>query len=76
MKDIGPKFTAEKYNIIEYNCNHFSEEAAEFLTGTGIPKRVLNQARDLLETPAGQVFKPFLMQMQGTFQSPPPGMFN
>lgn len=23
----------------------------------------------------GQQFKPFLMQMQGTIQNPPPGMF-
>ena len=25
LKDIGPKFTADKYHIIEYNCNHFTE---------------------------------------------------
>ena len=76
LKDIGPKYTAEKYHVIEYNCNHFTEEACEFLTGSGIPKRVLNQAKELLDTPAGQMFKPFIMQMQGAIQKPQPGMYN
>ena len=76
LASLGPKYTAEKYHIIDHNCNNFTDEACEFLTGQPIPKRVLDQAKDLLNTPAGQMFKPILMQMQGTIQSPPPGMFN
>jgi hypothetical protein len=40
LKDIAPRFTAEKYDII-----------------------------------AGQMFKPFLAQMQGQVQNPPPGFY-
>jgi hypothetical protein len=76
LNGLGPKYTAEKYHVIDHNCNNFTDDACEFLTGKPIPKRVLNQAKDLLETPAGQMFKPYLMQMQNVIKSPPPGMYN
>lgn len=25
IKDLGPKYTAEKYHIIDHNCNNFTE---------------------------------------------------
>ena len=53
----------------------FTAEAAEFLTGEPLDKKYASQAKDLLESPAGQMFKPFLMQMQGNIQNPPPGYF-
>lgn len=75
MNEIAHKYTPEKYHVIDHNCNNFTDEACEFLVGKGIPKKVVDQAKDLLNTPMGQQFKPFLMQMQGTIQNPPPGMF-
>ena len=36
---------------------------------------MVDQAKDLLNTPFGQQFKPLLMQMQGVIQNPQPGMF-
>lgn len=75
LKDLGPKYSAEKYHLIDHNCNNFTDEACEFLTGKSIPKKVLNQAKELLETPGGQILKPFLLQMQGNIQNPPPGMY-
>lgn len=53
----------------------FTNEAAEFLTGKGIDEKYYNQAKHLLETPAGQMFKPFLQQMQGNIQNPPQGFY-
>jgi predicted negative regulator of RcsB-dependent stress response len=53
----------------------FTNEAAEFLTGNGIGEKYYNQAKQLLETPAGQMFKPFLTQMQGNIQNPQPGFY-
>lgn len=75
LNDISHKYTYDKYHIIDHNCNNFTDEACEFLVGTGIPKKVVNQAKELINTPQGQLFKPFLMQMQGAVQSPQPGMF-
>ncbi len=53
----------------------FTDEMAEFLTGKPMDKKYSGQAKELLETPAGQMFKPFLQQMQGNIQNPPPGFF-
>lgn len=75
LKDIAYKYRAETYEIIEHNCNMFTDEAAEFLTGKGIGDKYVKQAKNILDTPAGQMFKPFLSQMQGQVQSPPPGFF-
>ena len=60
MNDINHKYGADQYNIVTWNCNHFTDEASEFILGKGIPKHVLNQAKELLETPMGQQFKPLL----------------
>jgi hypothetical protein len=70
LKEIGSKYTADKYHMIDHNCNNFTDDICEFLTGRPIPKRVFNQAKELIETPAGQIFKPYLMQMQNKAKSP------
>jgi desumoylating isopeptidase 1 len=75
LKDLEHKYTPEKYDLIEHNCNMFTAEAAEFLTGKPVDKKYSTQAKELLETPAGQMFKPFLQQMQGAVQNPQPGFY-
>ena len=45
MTELGDKFAGEKYNLIDKNCNHFTDEACEFLVGKGIPKKVVDQAK-------------------------------
>lgn len=27
LKDLGPKYSAEKYHLIDHNCNNFTDEA-------------------------------------------------
>lgn len=75
LKELDHKYSPEKYDLINHNCNMFTAEAAEFLTGTPLDKKYAGQAKDLLESPAGQMFKPYLMNMQGAIQNPQPGMF-
>lgn len=53
----------------------FTADIAEFLTGKPLDKKYTNQGKELLESPAGQMFKPFLQQMQGAVQNPPPGFY-
>ncbi|XP_035432989.1 uncharacterized protein LOC118264555 isoform X3 [Spodoptera frugiperda] len=36
------------YNLLEHNCNHFSEEVAQFLCGAHVPKHIVAQPDDLL----------------------------
>ncbi|XP_075974000.1 uncharacterized protein LOC142975160 isoform X2 [Anticarsia gemmatalis] len=41
-------YTPAAYNLLEHNCNHFSEELAQFLCGAHVPKHVASQPDDLL----------------------------
>lgn len=45
LDEISSRYTQESYNLIEHNCNHFTDEACEFLVGKGIPKRVVDQGK-------------------------------
>ncbi|XP_069358575.1 uncharacterized protein [Maniola hyperantus] len=41
-------YTGEAYRLLEHNCNHFSDEVAQFVCGARIPKHILAQPeRDL-----------------------------
>ncbi|XP_022122046.2 uncharacterized protein LOC110997957 isoform X1 [Pieris rapae] len=41
-------YAGSTYHLIDHNCNHFSDEIAQFLCGARVPKHILSQAeRDL-----------------------------
>ncbi|CAF4823543.1 unnamed protein product [Pieris macdunnoughi] len=41
-------YAGSTYHLINHNCNHFSDEIAQFLCGERVPKHILSQAeRDL-----------------------------
>lgn len=40
------------YNLLEHNCNHFSDEVAQFLCGARVPKHIVAQPDELLAPPA------------------------
>jgi len=64
LHTASPRFTAETYNLLSHNCNHFSNEVALFLTGQGVPDRIVNVARDALSEPQGQAIRNILEGMQ------------
>ena len=35
------EWNAEKYDVMKHNCNHFTDAAADFLLGDGIPKEII-----------------------------------
>ena len=37
------RFKGEKYDLFPHNCNNFSHETAQFLTGSGIPQHILGK---------------------------------
>jgi len=59
------RFKGDKYNLLEHNCNNFSDETAKFLVGKGIPQHILDLPREVLSTPMGQMLMPMLQQMSG-----------
>lgn len=37
LADIAPRYRPEDYSLLWHNCNHFSHEYAQLLTGEGLP---------------------------------------
>lgn len=72
LVEIKDKYSASTYNLLNNNCNHFTNAAAEFLMGKGIPDEILKQHEVLLNSPMGSMIMPMLQQMgQGSV----PNMF-
>mmetsp|Transcript_39094 Transcript_39094/g.129417 ORF Transcript_39094/g.129417 Transcript_39094/m.129417 type:complete len:317 (-) Transcript_39094:675-1625(-) len=57
------RFSADAYSLLENNCNHFSNECAQFLLGVGIPQQILDLPRAVLASPMGQMLRPLLEAM-------------
>ena len=53
--DLQAEWNAESYHLLEHNCNHFSEELAQFLTGNSIPEYISQTAPKVAATPLGQM---------------------
>lgn len=41
--DGGCVHSGAAYSLLEHNCNHFSEEVAQFVCGARVPKHILAQ---------------------------------
>jgi len=62
IEELGKDmFAGHTYKLFEHNCNNFSSEAAQFLTGNDIPSHITQLPSDVLATPFGQAIK---MQME------------
>lgn len=64
LNDISGRFTFMTYNLINNNCNHFTNECAGFLVDKNIPDYILKQAEEFFETPLGQSVKPMVLAQQ------------
>lgn len=58
-------FSASDYNVLERNCNHFTEAACRFLLDTSVPADVREMIPTLLRTPLGAMLRPLLEQAAG-----------
>ncbi|GBE61766.1 desumoylating isopeptidase 1-like protein [Babesia ovata] len=48
-------FSPESYHLLRWNCNHFTNTAADFLTGTGIPDEYVKMIERIEQSPSGKV---------------------
>ena len=60
LRSISSQWTAQNYDLWEHNCNNFSERVAQFLTGSSIPRWILDFPREMRSTPLGQMLAPML----------------
>lgn len=73
LMDINSKFSMQTYDLFKNNCNHFTDECATFLLGTGIPKYIVDLPLEVLKTPMGAMIGNMVsgMQNQANAQSHP-----
>jgi len=64
LQEINYKFTADKYDLFENNCNNFTDACAEFLVGEKIPNYITGLPKEVLATPMGKMIKPMIDNMQ------------
>jgi hypothetical protein len=62
LQEISDSFSHTSYDLFENNCNHFSNEIAQFLVGEEIPKEITSLPQTVLQTPLGQMIRPLLAQ--------------
>jgi len=70
LNDISPRYTATTYNLFENNCNNFSNEVSQFLTGKHIPEFITNLPRDALNTPLGPIVRQFSQAIANQINNP------
>ncbi|GAA5882665.1 hypothetical protein JCM16303_006535 [Sporobolomyces ruberrimus] len=63
VEGMRETYRAEKYHLLEFNCNHFTNDVVGFLSGRSIPFDILNQPKELMATPFGQQMRPMIEQM-------------
>jgi hypothetical protein len=60
LREAQSEWGANNYHVFEHNCNHFTNAAADFLLGEGIPADICNQGKEFLATPMGQMISPMM----------------
>ncbi|KAL9544109.1 hypothetical protein MBANPS3_007793 [Mucor bainieri] len=58
-------YTAEKYHLLDFNCNTFSNDLCQFLVGKTIPSHISDLPAEFLNTPFGQSILPMIEGMFG-----------
>ncbi|KIK97078.1 hypothetical protein PAXRUDRAFT_825327 [Paxillus rubicundulus Ve08.2h10] len=56
-------YTADKYHLLDFNCNSFTNDCVGFLTGGSIPDYIKSLPTDFLSTPFGAALRPTIDAM-------------
>ncbi|EMD39905.1 hypothetical protein CERSUDRAFT_81230 [Gelatoporia subvermispora B] len=70
LSEMRQHYTAEKYHLLDFNCNSFTNDCVGFLTGQSIPAWIKDLPSDFLSTPFGAALRPTIDAM---FRRPVPG---
>lgn len=58
------KYTAETYHLLDNNCNHFSADLTQFLTGKNIPDEISGLPSAVLQSSLGKLIRPLIDNME------------
>ncbi|KAH9927057.1 DUF862-domain-containing protein [Amylocystis lapponica] len=70
LTEMSSHYTADKYHLLDFNCNSFTNDCVGFLTGNSIPGWIKDLPSDFLSTPFGAALRPTIDAM---FRRPVPG---
>jgi len=62
---LAARFRSDNYDVLTRNCNCFTDEAVQFLTGHGIPDAVRQLPELVMNTPTARLLRPFLNRWLG-----------
>ncbi|KAI5072735.1 hypothetical protein GOP47_0012841 [Adiantum capillus-veneris] len=68
LQEISPRYTVQTYNLLQHNCNNFSEEVSQFLCGVGIPEFILKLPEEAINSPIGALILPMIQQFETTLR--------
>ncbi|KAF9492035.1 thioredoxin family protein [Pleurotus eryngii] len=63
LDDMREHYTADKYHLLDFNCNSFTNDCIGFLTGSAIPDFIKDLPADFLSTPFGAALRPTIDAM-------------
>lgn len=66
LLSISSQFSMSTYDLLENNCNNFSDSCAKFLMSseTGIPSYIVDLPREAMDSPMGPMLRPMIENMQ------------
>ncbi|KAM5448341.1 hypothetical protein MaudCBS49596_005429 [Microsporum audouinii] len=71
MQSLSEVYHESSYDLFLRNCNNFTHDLSTFLVGKGIPEHIRNLPETFLNTPFGQMMRPYIDGMlRGATQGP------
>ncbi|RYY82929.1 hypothetical protein EON63_12300, partial [archaeon] len=64
LRSISLQFTSMTYDLINNNCNNFSDTVSRYLLNQGIPLYIIDLPRRVFSTPGGAMLRPMIEGMQ------------
>ena len=70
LRSVNHLYTQHTYDLINNNCNNFSDCICKFLlNGRGIPSEIVDLPRIVFSTPGGAMLRPMIENMQNNIRS-------
>ncbi|KAL0249022.1 hypothetical protein GEMRC1_004256 [Eukaryota sp. GEM-RC1] len=62
LRTATSKYSSTSYNLLELNCNNFTNDAVDFLVGNSLPSSIIELPQKLMATPLGAMVRPMIEQ--------------
>ncbi|MES1922839.1 hypothetical protein MHBO_004366, partial [Bonamia ostreae] len=64
LTNVRPNYTSSKYDLLQHNCNNFTDEMCLFLVNKRIPAHITGLPAEVMSSPMGAVLRPILSSLQ------------